>query len=135
MPAISLSSGNLHYQDHGQGRPVILLHANPGDSRDFAAVIPELAQHYRVLAVDWPGYGQSSLNVAPDNVTASFFTSVLRDFILTLGLPPVLLVPSSLRTLLSRFLRRGIPQLKVLAHSEVPDTKIIKVTSIIGGRT
>ncbi len=51
-----------------------------------------------------------------------------------LGLPAVLLVPANLRTLLSRFLRRSIPQLKVLAHSEVPDTKIIKVTSIIGGR-
>jgi len=51
-----------------------------------------------------------------------------------LGLPPVLLVPASLRTLLSRFLRRSVPQLKVLAHSEVPDTKTIKVTSIIGGR-
>ncbi len=51
-----------------------------------------------------------------------------------LGLPAVLLVPASLRTLLSRFLRRGIPQLKVLAHSEVPDNKIIKVTSIIGGK-
>jgi len=52
-----------------------------------------------------------------------------------LGLPAVLLVPGNLRTLLSRFLRRGISQLKVLAHSEVPESKIIKVTSIIGGRT
>ena len=51
-----------------------------------------------------------------------------------LGLPAVLLVPGNLRTLLSRFLRRGISQLKVLAHSEVPESKIIKVTSIIGGR-
>ncbi|MBS1230367.1 MAG: flagellar biosynthesis protein FlhA [Proteobacteria bacterium] len=51
-----------------------------------------------------------------------------------LGLPSVLLVPGNLRLLLSRFLRRGIPQLKVLAHGEVPETKIIKVTSIIGGR-
>ncbi len=51
-----------------------------------------------------------------------------------LGLPAVLLVPGNLRTLLSRFLRRGITQLKVLAHAEVPESKIIKVTSIIGGR-
>ncbi len=51
-----------------------------------------------------------------------------------LGLPAVLLVPANLRTLLSRFLRRGIPQLKVLAHGEVPESKTIKVTSIIGGR-
>jgi flagellar biosynthesis protein FlhA len=51
-----------------------------------------------------------------------------------LGLPAVLLVSGNLRLLLSRFLRRGISQLKVLAHGEVPESKIIKVTSIIGGR-
>ncbi|MBO3703506.1 MAG: flagellar biosynthesis protein FlhA [Candidatus Accumulibacter sp.] len=50
------------------------------------------------------------------------------------GLPTVLLVPGNLRTLLSRFLRRSIPQLKVLAHGEVPENRIIRVTSIIGGR-
>ncbi|MDD2663526.1 MAG: flagellar biosynthesis protein FlhA [Dechloromonas sp.] len=52
-----------------------------------------------------------------------------------LGLPAVLLVPASLRLLLSRFLRRSVPQLKVLSHNEVPEHRIIKVTSIIGGRT
>uniref|UniRef100_Q47I35 Flagellar biosynthesis protein FlhA n=1 Tax=Dechloromonas aromatica (strain RCB) TaxID=159087 RepID=Q47I35_DECAR len=52
-----------------------------------------------------------------------------------LGLPAVLLVPASLRLLLSRFLRRTIPQLKVLSHNEVPENRIIKVTSIIGGKT
>lgn len=52
-----------------------------------------------------------------------------------LGLPAVLLVPSSLRMLLSKFLRRSIPQLKVLAHNEIPENRIIKVTSIIGGKT
>ena len=52
-----------------------------------------------------------------------------------LGLPAVLLVPASLRLLLSKFLRRTVPQLKVLSHNEVPETRIIKVTSIIGGRT
>jgi flagellar biosynthesis protein FlhA len=52
-----------------------------------------------------------------------------------LGLPAVLLVPPSLRLLLSRFLRRTVQQLKVLAHTEIPENRIIKVTSIIGGRT
>ena len=52
-----------------------------------------------------------------------------------LGLPAVLLVPASLRLLLSRFLRRTVSQLKVLSHNEVPENRIIKVTSIIGGRT
>jgi flagellar biosynthesis protein FlhA len=52
-----------------------------------------------------------------------------------LGLPAVLLTPAPLRTLLSRFLRRAIPHLKVLSHAEVPDARSIKVTSVIGGRS
>ncbi len=50
------------------------------------------------------------------------------------GLPAVLLVPASLRWLLSRFLRRAVPQLRVIANSEVPENRTIKVTSIIGGK-
>ncbi|MCE5182525.1 MAG: flagellar biosynthesis protein FlhA [Betaproteobacteria bacterium] len=51
-----------------------------------------------------------------------------------LGLPAVLLVPAPLRGLMSRFLRRAVPQLKVISHAEVPDTKTIKVTAVLGGR-
>ncbi len=50
-----------------------------------------------------------------------------------MGLPPVLLVPHSLRVLLARFLHRAIPQLKVLSHSEIPDSKTIRVTNLVGG--
>lgn len=50
-----------------------------------------------------------------------------------LGLPVVLLVPSSIRQLLAKFLRRAMPQLRVLSHSEIPDTRKIKITSVIGG--
>ena len=51
-----------------------------------------------------------------------------------LGLPPVLLVPGSMRAALSRILRRSVPQLKVIAHSEVPDSKRIKVSATLGGK-
>lgn len=51
-----------------------------------------------------------------------------------LGLPAVLLSPPALRILLSRFLRRAIPHLKVLGHSEVPDARSIKVTSVVGSK-
>jgi flagellar biosynthesis protein FlhA len=49
-----------------------------------------------------------------------------------MGHTPVLLVPGPLRVLLSRFLRRALPQLKVLSHSEIPETKMIRVTSLVG---
>jgi flagellar biosynthesis protein FlhA len=50
-----------------------------------------------------------------------------------IGLPPVLLVPPQLRWLLSRFLRRAVPSLKVIANSEVPETRTIRVTAMVGG--
>ncbi len=50
-----------------------------------------------------------------------------------LGHPAVLLTPAVLRPLLARFLRRTVPQLKVLSHAEVPEGKQIKVTSLVGG--
>jgi len=51
-----------------------------------------------------------------------------------MGLTPVLLVPGPLRASLSRFLRRSLPQLKVLSHAELPDSKTIRVTSLVGGQ-
>jgi flagellar biosynthesis protein FlhA len=51
-----------------------------------------------------------------------------------LGLAAVLLVPGPLRLLLSRFLRRSLPQLKVLSHAEIPESKTIKVTALVGGQ-
>jgi flagellar biosynthesis protein FlhA len=50
------------------------------------------------------------------------------------GLMPVLVVQHPLRVLLSRFLRRNLPQLKVLSQAEIPDNRTIKVTATIGGR-
>ncbi|MCE4061439.1 flagellar biosynthesis protein FlhA [Pandoraea sputorum] len=50
------------------------------------------------------------------------------------GLPSVLLVQHPLRSLLSRFLRRSLPQLKVLSYAEVPDTRNVKMTALIGGQ-
>jgi flagellar biosynthesis protein FlhA len=51
-----------------------------------------------------------------------------------MGLAPVLVVQHGLRVLLARFLRRSLPQLKVLSHSEIPDTRNIKITATLGGR-
>jgi flagellar biosynthesis protein FlhA len=51
-----------------------------------------------------------------------------------IGLTPVLVVQHPLRVLLARFLRRSLPQLKVLSQAEIPDARTIKVTAIIGGK-
>jgi len=51
-----------------------------------------------------------------------------------MGMTPVLLVAAPLRAALSKFLRRAVPHLRVLSHDELPDSKTIRVTSLIGGQ-
>jgi flagellar biosynthesis protein FlhA len=51
-----------------------------------------------------------------------------------MGLPPVLVVQHPLRVLLARFLRRSLPQLKVLSNAEIPDSRTLRITATIGGR-
>ena len=51
-----------------------------------------------------------------------------------LGLPAVMLVPTQLRDLLARFLRRAVPGIRVISHDEVPDFKTIRVTAMVGGK-
>jgi flagellar biosynthesis protein FlhA len=50
------------------------------------------------------------------------------------GQPAVLLVAPALRALLMRFLKRAVPQLKVISHAEIPDSKTIRVVAVLGGR-
>lgn len=49
------------------------------------------------------------------------------------GYNPVLLTPPALRPLLARFLRRALPQLRVISHNEIPDSKSIRIIAVIGG--
>jgi flagellar biosynthesis protein FlhA len=49
-----------------------------------------------------------------------------------LGVPACLLVPDALRAPMARLLKRAAPRLKVLAHSEIPETHSIRIGSIIG---
>jgi len=96
MPIVTLSSGELNYIEYGRGVPLVLLHANPGDSRDFEAIMSALAQHYRVLALDWPGYGASATPPAGTVLNARFFYDAFCEFLAALALPPALIIGNSL---------------------------------------
>jgi len=50
-----------------------------------------------------------------------------------LGIPACLLVPDMIRAPMARLLKRAAPRLRVLGHSEIPETHSIRIGSIIGG--
>ena len=60
---VELNDGvKVHYNEAGEGHPVILLHGSGAGATgwsNFRGNIPALAQRFRVLAVDLPGWGKS----------------------------------------------------------------------------
>lgn len=55
-----LGEVRLHFVSAGQGDPVLLLHGWPQTWYEWRHVLPGLAKHYRVIAPDLRGLGDSS---------------------------------------------------------------------------
>ena len=75
----------LSYLEAGSGPPVLLVHGWPTSSFLWRNVIPHLATHRRVLAIDLPGFGASSKPLDRD-YTFAFFRSALDGFADAVGL-------------------------------------------------
>ncbi|MDR1709166.1 MAG: flagellar biosynthesis protein FlhA [Candidatus Accumulibacter sp.] len=113
------------------GRSIVQQLYPQGDEMQVMSLDPQLE---RILsqAISGGGDGASIEPSLAETLVRETAAAAQRQE--ALGLPPVLLVSGNLRSLMSRFLRRSVPQLRVLSHAEVPESKVIKVTSIIGGK-
>jgi pimeloyl-ACP methyl ester carboxylesterase len=57
----------FHFDEHGSGSPVVLLHGTPSAPADFAPLIAALEPHRRVLVAHLPGYGRTPPDATPDS--------------------------------------------------------------------
>jgi non-heme chloroperoxidase len=66
MPTVTVGRENsadikIYYEDHGAGRPVVLIHGYPLSGRAWDKQVPALLEAgYRVITYDRRGFGQSS---------------------------------------------------------------------------
>jgi non-heme chloroperoxidase len=66
MPQVTVGQENsadikIHYEDHGAGQPVVLIHGYPLSGRAWDKQVPALLEAgYRVITYDRRGFGQSS---------------------------------------------------------------------------
>jgi pimeloyl-ACP methyl ester carboxylesterase len=56
---ITVDDARLHFVIKGSGRPVVLIHGNPGSCQDWSKLYGPLASHYCAFAFDRPGHGHS----------------------------------------------------------------------------
>lgn len=60
--------GQLHYAEMGAGPAVLLLHQTPRSLDEFAELMPLLADGFRAIAMDMPGFGLSAPLPAPQTI-------------------------------------------------------------------
>jgi non-heme chloroperoxidase len=100
MPFITVGQENsasidLYYEDHGSGRPVVLIHGYPLSGRAWDKQVPVLLQEgHRVLTYDRRGFGKSSQPTTGYDYDT--FADDLRTILETLDLRDVTLVGHSM---------------------------------------
>ncbi len=69
--AVSIDGVDVFYRDAGRkdAPAVLLLHGFPTSSHMYRNLIPALADKYRVIAPDYPGFGQSAM---PDRAAFAY---------------------------------------------------------------
>ena len=101
----------------------------PSKELDVIALEPEL-ERMVAQALNSPHGAALDPGVA-DALTRHAADSAKRQE--DLGLPACLLVPDAIRAPMARLLKRAAPRMRVLAHSEIPETHSIRIGSVIGG--
>jgi pimeloyl-ACP methyl ester carboxylesterase len=85
----------LNYVSAGSGRPVVLIHGNPGSYEDYTlAVVERLSQSYYVVALDRPGHGYSERQNSVQS-TVENQALIIRDALQKLALEKPVLVGHS----------------------------------------
>ena len=91
MSYLELSDGvPLYYEDHGAGRPVVLIHGWTMNTTFFAPTVPALSEDHRVVTVDMRGHGNSGKT--EDGHTLGQYARDLRVLMQHLELDDVSLV-------------------------------------------
>jgi pimeloyl-ACP methyl ester carboxylesterase len=121
MPIVQARTGAVAYEEQGAGTPLVLLHANPGDLHHFDGIIATLARSYRTIALDWPGYGQSTAPEPPQHASAMLLADVLEDVVQALDLESAIFLGNSVGGFAAARLAIRYPQRvqAAIAHAQL----------------
>lgn len=84
----------LAYDDDGAGPPLVCLHAIGHGARDFERLRERFRSRYRVIALDWPGQGESDDDHLP--ASAARYATLLRGVVDALQLNELVVLGNSI---------------------------------------
>ena len=89
---VEVNGVRIHYVDEGQGEVILCLHGEPSWSYLYRKMIPILSRRYRVLAMDFVGFGRSDKYTERGEYSFAMHHATVVGFIDALGLDAITLV-------------------------------------------
>jgi haloalkane dehalogenase len=89
---VEVNGLRVHYLDEGQGEVILCLHGEPSWSYLYRKIVPLLARQYRVLAMDFIGFGRSDKFTEREEYSFQMHRDTLAGFIEALDLQQITLV-------------------------------------------
>ncbi len=89
---VEVNGLRVHYIDEGQGEVILCLHGEPSWSYLYRKMIPILSRNYRVLAMDFVGFGRSDKFTERSEYSFQMHYDTVVGFINALGLEWITLV-------------------------------------------
>ena len=83
---VEINGARVHYVDEGAGETILCLHGEPTWSYLYRKMIPILAEHHRVIAMDFIGFGRSDKFSDSEDYTFQMHSDTLAGFIQQLDL-------------------------------------------------
>ena len=83
---VEINGARVHYIDEGSGETILCLHGEPTWSYLYRKMIPILAAHHRVIAMDFIGFGRSDKFSNPIEYTFEMHRQTIESFITALDL-------------------------------------------------
>ena len=94
IDSVEVDGNRLRYIKTGKGPTLVLLHTLRTQLDLFEKLVPELAKHFTVYALDYPGHGYS--DIPKTRYDAAFFTDAVEGFLAKLDLRDVTLAGVSI---------------------------------------
>src|SRR6059058_3242897 len=91
---VNVDGANLHFVIKGAGRPVVLIHGNPGSCQDWSRLYVPISSQYQAIAFDRPGHGHSQRPNHRD-ITVEVQAEMLHEALNKLAIDRPLLVGHS----------------------------------------
>lgn len=85
MPHANINGINVYYEEHGRGFPLIMSHGYSATCQMWAPQIEAFARHYRFVAWDMRGHGQTDSPAAPQDYSEAHTVADMRQLLIHLG--------------------------------------------------